>query len=88
MFQSNHILIHKLYDSCSRLLHQLCGNYIKPKIIYCKNLSTINLTRPEYFLDLKKIKLGSECEVYLQSMQSEIRETVRKHCLAFYIHNG
>ncbi|XP_063931363.1 uncharacterized protein LOC135143427 [Zophobas morio] len=88
LFQSNAIIIHQLQDNCNRLLLQLCSNYLKTEVCYCKDLSAINLAHPEYFVELKNIKLGAACESYLQSAPLAVQETVRKYCLSFYVTAG
>jgi hypothetical protein len=84
LFQSGTILIHKLREHCHNLFTQLCSNYLKPELCNSEMIFSINLRNPHNFLQLIKIKLGGECELFLKTLPDG-QEEFRKKCLSFYI---
>lgn len=85
LFQSRNILIHKLYDSSQKLMKQICDNFMKPEIVMEKNLGSLNLKHPDFFLPLTSIHLGIECEQLVKNMPSEVKNDFLTKCLQFYI---
>jgi hypothetical protein len=85
LFQSGTILIHKLREHCHNLFTQLCSNYLKPELCNSEMIFSINLGNPHNFLQLIKIKLGDECELFLKTLPADGQEEFRKKCLSFYI---
>jgi len=84
MFQSEKIIIHKMYSHSIRLIKTLAQNFIKPELI-SENIHQISFSNPNNFLPESEIFVGTECENFIKSFPEAVLSSFKTTCLKFYI---
>lgn len=82
LFQGKKILINILSTECKKLLRQVISHFIKPE--YAKDLR-LNFSNPRYFVDIKSVDLGPQCNLFIRNLPEDIQISIKKSCLDFLI---
>lgn len=85
MFQTDKIIIHKMYSHSLKLIKTLAQNFIKPELLISDNIHQIVFSNPKNFLPESEIFVGTECENFIKSFPVAITSDFKNTCLKFYI---
>jgi len=85
MFQTQNIMIHKMYTNSVSLLKTFAQNFIKPEFLITDSLEQLSFSDPQYFLPESEIFVGTECEDFIKTLPQNIVSDFKNTCLKFYI---
>lgn len=85
MFQSQKILVDKLYMESRRFVRLLCVNFVKSSFYVNDNeLDTLNVFNPHVLLPIEEINFGSDTMDLLKDCDKNDTERFKLRCLKFY----